>query len=280
MIWLRLSLLLILAAASTFGASFFSSAWKRRRTTDPETLVFFATLPGYDCSLCGYDDCHSYAVAVDKEGADPALCSPGGARLESRIRALLSMRPDDGRARSLRAVVRCGGSRKNAAVNFVYDGCSDCRSVIGLFGSPKHCKEGCVGLGSCISACPLGALRIVSDIAVVNPAICTGCGNCVRMCPTGVISLLPKDLTWYVACSSKRDSESKLSDCSAACTACGECSKLSSRSEFLVEGLLAKENNDATDGNWQEIAERCPTRAIVLIGSEKIRHSSFLKNRR
>ncbi len=279
MIWLKLSLLLVLALASAFGTSFLSSAWKRRRTTDPETLVLLATLPGYDCTLCGHAACHSYAEAVDKEGADPALCSPGGARLESRIRSILSTR-SDGRSRSLRAVVRCGGSRRNAAVNFVYDGRSGCRSVIELYGSPKRCKEGCVGLGSCLSACPLGAIRMVSDIAVVNPTICTGCGDCVRICPTGVISLLPKDLNWYVACSSMRESESKLQDCSAACTACGECSKLSWRSEFLVEGLLAKENKDAVGGKWQEIAERCPTKAIVHIGSEKKRHSSFRKNRR
>ncbi len=280
MVWLRLSLLLVLALAFTFGASFLSSAWRRRRTTDPDTLVFFSTLPGYDCSLCGYVDCHSYAVAVDMEGADPALCSPGGVRLESRLRSFLSTRPDDARSRSMRAVVRCGGSRRYVAANFIYDGRSGCRSVIELYGSPKRCREGCVGLGSCLTACPLDAIHMVSDIAVVNPAICTGCGECVRICPTGVISLVPKDITWYVACSSKRDSESKLADCSVACTACGECSKLSWRSEFLVEGHLAKENNDVVGGKWQEIAEQCPTRAIMLIGSEKKRHSSFRKNRR
>jgi Na+-translocating ferredoxin:NAD+ oxidoreductase subunit B len=278
MILLRLSIVLIAAAISAFGASFLSFAWKRHRKTDPETLRLDAALPGYDCGLCGQPDCLSYAYAVDKEGADPALCSPGGARLESRLRSFLSERPSDERIHAMRAVVRCGGRKGVAVMDFPFDGRPNCRSAVELYGGPKRCKEGCVGLGSCASVCPLGAIRVVSSLAVVNPSICSGCGECTRVCPTGVISLLPRDQVWFVACSSKREPESKASDCSTACTACGECSRQSWRSEFQVEGTLARENIETTLGNWQEIAERCPTGAIAFAGAEKKRRSPFRKN--
>ena len=280
MIWLRLSLVLLAAIASAFGSSFLSSALKRRGKADSETLGFDSALPGYDCGLCGQPNCRAYASSIDKDGADPALCSPGGTRVESRLRAILSERPRDGRGRALRAVVRCGGREGVAVADFPYDGRHHCLSAVERYGGPKRCKEGCIGFGTCASTCSLGAIRIVAGLAVVTPSICTGCGDCVKVCPTGVISLLPREQDWYVACSSKREPQSKVSDCSAACTACGECGKLSWRSEFLVEDSLARENHEATGGKWKEIAECCPTGAIVLAGTEKKRHSPFRENGR
>ena len=271
MMWLKLAIVLVTAAAFSFGASFLSSAWRRRRKAASETLRLEAMLPGFDCGLCGRSDCRAYAAAIDIEGADPALCLPGGERLETRLRSSLAARPDDRRALSLRAVVRCGGRRGVAVEEFPYDGLHDCRGAVEPYGGPKRCKEGCVGFGTCAEACPLGAISIASGLAVVDPSLCTGCGECARVCPKGVISMLPRSQSWYVACSSKRWPESRSADCAAACTACGECERRSGRSEFSLEGKLARENPDSIGGRWQEISERCPTGAIAQAGAEKKR---------
>ncbi len=269
MIWLKLVIAMVTAAASFFGVSFLSSAWRKLRKAGAETLKLEAMLPGYDCGLCGSGDCQGYATAIDTLGADPALCLPGGDRLERRLRSFLSERPGDLRAFARRAVVRCGGRAGFAAKEFPYSGLSNCRSATMLYGGPKRCKEGCVGFGSCATACPLGAIRIASGLAYVDPAICTGCGECVKACPLGIISMVPRDQAWYVACSSRRAPESRASDCSVACTACGECVARSGRSEFILEGKLARENPAAVGGKWPEIADCCPTRAIALAGFEK-----------
>jgi electron transport complex protein RnfB len=280
MIWLNLGIVLLAAAASSFGTSFLSSAWKRLKKAEPEARRIEALLPGYDCSLCGKGDCGSYAETVALEGGDPALCRPGGRSLETRLRAILAERRGDSRAVAMRAVVRCGGREGAALADFAYDGRRDCVSAVALYGGPKRCKEGCVGFGTCVAACPLGAIGVKAGLACVDPGLCTGCGLCVGACPTGAISLLPRDQLWYVACASERDAESKARDCAAACTACGECPRLSVRSEFALAGSLAKENPYAEAGRWQDIAAACPTGAIVLAGAEHGRASPFRRKGR
>jgi Na+-translocating ferredoxin:NAD+ oxidoreductase subunit B len=277
MAWLTLLAALLLAAGATFGASFLSFAWKKRRRAPEGAAAVEALLPGHDCGLCGKPDCRSYALAVDGALADPALCSPGGAELEDGLRALLSSRPGDGRGRAMRAVVRCGGGNSMADREFAYEGRRDCASASLLFGGPSSCKEGCVGLGSCAAACPLGAISVRDGLATVSPERCTGCGECVGACPKGLISLVPRESEWYVACSSTKSAETKKKHCRAACTACGECSRLSSRFEFSIQGELARENPAVDEGSWEDIAASCPTGAILRAGSEKRSRSSFRK---
>jgi Na+-translocating ferredoxin:NAD+ oxidoreductase subunit B len=280
MIWLDVAIAVVIAIASFFGASFLSTAWRKLKRTESGTQAIALLLPGYDCGLCGHTDCRAYAAAIDKERADPALCIPGGSRLETLLRALLSERPGDPRAAAKRAVVRCGGRKDAAVEDFPYDGRPSCRSAVEHYGGPKRCKEGCLGFGSCAAVCPVGAIRVVSGLAVVNPDRCTGCGQCVSSCPTGIIDLIPRGQSWYVACSSRRAPEARARDCSAACSACGDCSGASLHNEFSIVDGLAKENPDAQAGHWEELAEHCPRACIVLAGKEKKRSSPFPANGR
>ena len=47
----------------------------------------------------------------------------------------------------------------------------------------------CSGCGVCIDRCPVHALALEDDIAVLNEERCIGCGVCVEPCPTGAIRL-------------------------------------------------------------------------------------------
>jgi len=50
-------------------------------------------------------------------------------------------------------------------------------------------REKCTGCGNCISACPYGAIAIVSDVAEIDFEKCTLCGACVDNCHLDAIVL-------------------------------------------------------------------------------------------
>ncbi|MEM2319521.1 MAG: hydrogenase iron-sulfur subunit [Candidatus Bathyarchaeia archaeon] len=45
----------------------------------------------------------------------------------------------------------------------------------------------CNNCQKCLSTCPVNAISVVEDKAVINPFQCTGCGACVPICPQGAI---------------------------------------------------------------------------------------------
>ena len=49
-------------------------------------------------------------------------------------------------------------------------------------------KEKCTGCGACVDACPVNAIKIENNKAVVSDD-CIDCGACVNQCPVEAISL-------------------------------------------------------------------------------------------
>lgn len=49
---------------------------------------------------------------------------------------------------------------------------------------PKKCG----GCGTCVSACPVEAIKMVDDKAQVDAGTCIDCGSCVGECPLEAIS--------------------------------------------------------------------------------------------
>ncbi len=49
--------------------------------------------------------------------------------------------------------------------------------------------EKCTGCGSCVEVCPVEAIKVENDVAVVSEDTCTECGLCENECPTEAISV-------------------------------------------------------------------------------------------
>lgn len=51
-------------------------------------------------------------------------------------------------------------------------------------------EKGCTACGTCADErCPVAAISVSGDTAMVNPGLCIGCGLCVSACPTKSITL-------------------------------------------------------------------------------------------
>lgn len=46
----------------------------------------------------------------------------------------------------------------------------------------------CIGCSACIDTCPVSALKMVDDKAVVDEQTCIDCGACISSCPVEAIS--------------------------------------------------------------------------------------------
>lgn len=49
-------------------------------------------------------------------------------------------------------------------------------------------KEKCTGCGACVEVCPVNAIKIEKDKAVINDE-CVECGVCVNECPNEAITI-------------------------------------------------------------------------------------------
>ena len=82
--------------------------------------------------------------------------------------------------------------------------CNCCKCCCGIFSlfwkgiSPYHCytsylaeveEDLCVGCGTCVEKCPMEAIDLVDNIAVISNSRCIGCGVCVHHCPEEAMKL-------------------------------------------------------------------------------------------
>ena len=49
--------------------------------------------------------------------------------------------------------------------------------------------EKCTGCGACVETCPVEAITLENDKAVIDEGTCTECGVCTGECPTEAISV-------------------------------------------------------------------------------------------
>ena len=125
---------------------------------DPKIEAVSEALPGANCGGCGMPGCSANAEAIVAGKASPASCVAGGSDLAAEIAVLMGVKieakePDFARP-------GCTYGFQDADLKFIYDGVMDCRAAALLNGGAKVCPIGCLGLGTCVRACPFDALSM------------------------------------------------------------------------------------------------------------------------
>ncbi|MFH1136061.1 MAG: RnfABCDGE type electron transport complex subunit B [Pseudomonadota bacterium] len=155
---------------------------------DPKITEIEENLPGANCGGCGFAGCSGAAVAIAEGKAPANVCVAGGPGVWAKVAEVMGVAMEL-REREV-AKVKCRGGESRAEKKFEYDGITDCRAAMLLYGGDKICDVGCLGLGTCQANCPFDAIHLGPDrVPVVDEEKCTGCGTCVRLCPKNVLRL-------------------------------------------------------------------------------------------
>ena len=180
-------------------------------------------LPSANCGACGFAGCQAYAEAVvERTDVGANLCTPGRGPVAQALAELTGK--EMGKVQDRVVVMRCTGTSAYARAEAEYVGVSTCAAASLVFGGPKACKNGCLGLGDCVRVCPFDALHLGEEgIVVVDPENCTGCGLCVPACPKDLFEFYPRVHRIELSCVAKEKQAIVRATCLVGCTLCRKC---------------------------------------------------------
>jgi electron transport complex protein RnfB len=206
-----------------FGFALAAVALRFQVKTDPLVEKVRDKLPSANCGACGFAGCQAYSEAlVERPDVPPNLCTPGRAPVAQAI-ALLTGKAV-GTVVDRLVVMRCHGVSAYARQEAEYSGIQTCAAASLVFGGPKACKNGCLGLGDCVRACPFGALSTGPEgIVVVDSDACTGCGICVPVCPKDLFELYPRNRRVELSCVARNKQAIVRATCMVGCIQCRKC---------------------------------------------------------
>ncbi len=208
---------------AAFGVALAAVAKRFHVPVNPLVERVREALPSANCGACGFAGCTAYAEALVLRPEVPAnLCAPGRGPVAKAVAELTGK--EMGAVTDRMVVMRCSGTSAYAREESVYSGISTCAAASLVFGGPKACKNGCLGLGDCVRACPFDALFLADDgIARVKPDKCTGCGICVPACPKELFQLYPRSHRIELSCVAKEKGAIVRGTCMVGCILCRKC---------------------------------------------------------
>lgn len=245
-----------------FGGGLGLAAKKFAVPVDERVDQIKGNLPGANCGGCGFAGCEAFAKAVVSGESKPNGCGVCNPDQIGAIAAIMGLVAEIGEKKI--AVVKCAGKNSLARTKYAYTGVPTCKDAALVNGGPKGCQYGCLGLGSCVQACPFGAMTVEEGLAQVDEKKCTACGNCVASCPRHLIEVMSCKSSYHVMCHSLEKGKDVKTNCSVGCIGCGLCVKQ------CEEGAITLQNNVAVIdvekcSQCGKCKDKCPTNAIIQL---------------
>lgn len=182
-----------------------------------------ALLPGVDCAGyggCGKATCQECAEAIADSG-NPALCPACDQAAVDAIAEALDVETVE--VKDEIAFIACSG---DAAGKQRLSSCKSCKDAVNAGFVRGECKDGCVGIGSCVAVCKFDAMKVENGDVSIRTEKCTGCGACanVDVCPQTIIRMIPREATNFIPCSNTSDDDDEVRTiCGFGCIGCGDC---------------------------------------------------------
>ena len=253
-------MLLLAGLGVIFGILISVVAKKFEVPQDPKFPEVREALPGANCGGCGFAGCDAYAKAVCAGEAPITACVVGGTAVSRKIGQIMGV--EESSFEKKVAYVQCSGDTSHALDKMRYDGVKHCLEATMIPGAgPKSCTYGCVGFGTCVSACKFDAIHVENRLAVVDESKCVGCGACVKVCPKNIIKLVPQGQKVRVRCSGQDRGKDVRLVCEAGCLGCTLCVRQCPVKAISMEGNVARIDPSKCIG-CLACVEKCPAKVI------------------
>ncbi|MFH1202148.1 MAG: RnfABCDGE type electron transport complex subunit B [Candidatus Omnitrophota bacterium] len=242
-----------------FGLGLYFASKKLCVTTDPRLEKVLSKLPGANCGACGKPGCIGFTEGLLKGDCSINQCTVSNDATKKEVANILGVEVEPVIKKV--AIMHCNGGRK-ALDRFDYKGIKDCVAADLVMGGQKACIYGCLGFGTCVKACPFGAISMnEEELPIIDENKCTACGKCVAICPKKLFSLELIEKKYYVACSSLDTGRDVMAVCPAGCIACRKCELNCPVKAITVIDNLARFDYNKCQ-NIGECFEVCPTKVI------------------
>lgn len=256
---IAVTVLVLAAIAFVLGFVLAFASKKFSVEKDPRIDQICEQLAGANCGGCGYSGCTAYATAIVEKGVSTDRCPVAGVEAVNKIAEIMGVEAKQ--PIRMRAQVKCAGTVESAHYKYLYRGLADCHSVARLGNGPKECAYGCIGLGSCVAACPFHAIHMGGGVATIEYDKCRACGMCVDACPQNIIELVPFESRFWVSCASKDKGAVVRSICQDGCIGCGLCAKVCPADAITMVDNIAHIDYSLCIG-CGACAAKCPRKII------------------
>jgi len=244
-----------------FGVGLAVSSKKLAVCVDERVEKVFHLLPGSNCGACGNPGCFGFAESLISSKAAIDSCRVSNDAAKEEIAKILGTSLEK-KVRRI-AVLHCNGGVK-VKDKFIYSGIDDCLAANLVLGGNKACVFGCLGLGTCLRACPFGAISMSDEkLPVIDKHKCRACNKCVLVCPKKLISLVPISGVVTVCCNSHDFGKEVKLVCPVGCIGCKLCEKACKFGAMaVIDNLAVIDYHKCT--SCAECVKVCPTHAIQL----------------